>query len=95
MKCCGIYIGIVAFRYGYIPDGFEKSITHLEYEAAGESKIPRLLFLIDDVVPWPRSKMDKDSTKIDAFRDLIKKQHTITILKDVKEEMLNPSHQKD
>jgi len=85
VKECHFYIGIIAFRYGYIPKGYKKSITHLEYDAAGEKSIPRLLFLIDDAVPWPRSMMDKDSTKIDEFRDLIKKQHTITIIKDVNE----------
>ena len=43
---CDLYIGIIGLRYGYVPafknpDG--KSITELEYEAAGNR--PRLIFL--------------------------------------------------
>lgn len=43
---CNIYLGIFAWRYGYIPDDDNperKSITELEYEAAEPAK--RLLFL--------------------------------------------------
>src|SRR5687768_11362398 len=45
-----IYIGIIARRYGYRPPGQEKSITHLEYEAAAQK--PRLLFYLDDDAQW-------------------------------------------
>lgn len=85
VKSCDFYIGIIAFRYGHIPEGYEKSITHLEYEAAGEAGIPRLIFLIDDEAPWPRAMMDKNSTQIDAFREFLKKQHQLTMLKDLNE----------
>lgn len=44
-----VYIGIYAHRYGHVPEGWDKSITHLEYEWAeargGEIKI--LVFLMD------------------------------------------------
>ena len=85
VKSCDIYIGIFGFRYGHIPAGHDKSITQLEYEAAGEARIPRLIFLIDDDAPWPRSMIDKPSTKIDQFRDFLQKRHLITPLKNVAE----------
>jgi len=85
VRSCDFYIGIFAFRYGHIPEGYDKSITQLEYEVAGEARIPRLIFLIDDEAPWPRTLIDKPSTKIDEFRDFLQKQHLITPLKIVGE----------
>ncbi len=34
---CDIYVGILAWRYGYIPPSQERSITALEYRQAGQS----------------------------------------------------------
>jgi len=81
-----IYIGIYAFRYGFIPKGYDKSITHLEYEEAGKAKIPRLLFVLDEGTPWPANIIDKDRTKIDDFRESVSEEHVVTIsdLNDLK-----------
>lgn len=82
VRGCDIYIGIIAYRYGFIPEGYQKSITHLEYEEAHNQGIPRLLFMIGDEAPWPKKKHDEDSVKISAFRKTISREHTISILKD-------------
>jgi hypothetical protein len=54
---CDIYIGMFAWRYGYIPinnkNSDNLSITELEYRKAKEYKIPCLIFLLDESVPWP------------------------------------------
>jgi hypothetical protein len=42
-----IYIGVFGYRYGYVPKGETKSITHLEYERACQRGIPILIFLMD------------------------------------------------
>jgi hypothetical protein len=58
---CDIYVGIFAWRYGYVPqeDNPEgKSITELEYLAAGNAKKPRFVFLLDDNAPWPPALID-------------------------------------
>ena len=58
---CDVYVGIFAWRYGYIPeqDNLEqRSVTELEYRKAGEAGIPRLVFLLDTAAPWPPSAMD-------------------------------------
>ncbi|MCZ6691943.1 MAG: DUF4062 domain-containing protein [Planctomycetota bacterium] len=60
-----IYVGILAYRYGHVPEDGEKSITHLEYERALERKISVLFFLIhkdhpikiDDVEYGPGADM--------------------------------------
>ena len=46
-----IYVGIFAWRYGYIPDKGnpqQKSITELEYLKAVEEGKPCLIFLLDE-----------------------------------------------
>src|SRR5689334_12356797 len=42
-----IYLGIFAYRYGYVPEGYDISITEMEYNRAAERGIPRLIFLMD------------------------------------------------
>ena len=61
VAACDLYIGLVGWRYGYIPDKDNpgnQSITELEYRRAGIAKLPRLMFLADKSAPWP-----------DAFKD--------------------------
>jgi hypothetical protein len=71
---CEYYIGIFAWRYGYIPPGEDKSITELEFSKAGERGRPRLLFLSDKKAPWPPILMDSVTgendrgMRIEAFR---------------------------
>ena len=40
VKSCDVYVGIFAWRYGVIQNGYDKSITHLEYETAKHAGIP-------------------------------------------------------
>jgi hypothetical protein len=51
VDACDIYLGIIAHRYGYVPDGHEKSITEMEYDRAVETKTPRLMFLMHETHP--------------------------------------------
>jgi hypothetical protein len=46
VKEADLLVGIIAWRYGWEPDG-QKSITEMEYDAAKE----RLMFLIDPKLP--------------------------------------------
>jgi hypothetical protein len=46
-----IYLGVFAYRYGYIPPGYEISITEMEYNWAVERGIPRVIFLIHEDHP--------------------------------------------
>jgi len=43
-----VYIGVFAFRYGYVPDGREISVTEMEYNRAVEQEKPRLIFFMHD-----------------------------------------------
>lgn len=68
---CDIYIGIFAWRYGYVPykDNLEgKSITELEYLAAERTQRPRLIFLLADDAPWPSSLRDAEQQEDEGKR---------------------------
>jgi hypothetical protein len=48
-----LFVGIYAWRYGYVPPGAERSITAEELEEARRLDKPRFYFLVDESAPWP------------------------------------------
>jgi hypothetical protein len=72
---CDLLVGIIAYRYGWEPEGETRSITEIEYDAASE----RLMFLVDssavpmnpdaDCDPLP-SRWDCQK-KLDLFKERI------------------------
>ncbi len=84
IRSCDIFVGIYAFRYGYIPKGFNKSITHLEYEEACKWNKICLLFVIGEEKPTIAVQyIDPDRNRIDELRELILESHTVTIVDDL------------
>jgi Domain of unknown function (DUF4062) len=71
---CDAYVGIFAWRYGYIPEDnnpTRKSVTELEYSAAERDRI--LVFLLRDNARWPKNFIDADLTRIGQLRARLKK----------------------
>jgi len=68
-----IYVGILAHRYGYVPEGADRSITQMEYERAVERGIPRLMFLIHKDVPVLVDDIEigPGAEKLKAFKDRV------------------------
>jgi formylglycine-generating enzyme required for sulfatase activity/predicted Ser/Thr protein kinase len=87
VRSCNVYVGIFAWRYGYIPPGYDKSITHLEYETAKEAGIPCLIFLMDPEAPWPKKYVDtgEESQKIDQLRSELEKNYIVSFFKNADE----------
>jgi len=71
-----IYVGIFAWRYGTIPDGYDRSITELEYRTAIEHKIPTLIFLIKENHVWKPGLIDRGDKekKVLSLRSELKKE---------------------
>src|SRR5690242_18143970 len=70
---CDIYLGIFAWRYGFVPDADNPdrlSITELELREAVRLRKPRLLFLLEDDYSWPPPAIDQgdDRKRIDRLR---------------------------
>ena len=70
---CDVYVGIFAWRYGYIPEAGnpeQKSITELEYRRALATGKTCLIFVISDDAPWPVAKMELAAmSRIQALRE--------------------------
>lgn len=68
---CDLYIGIFAWRYGHVPDRYDKSLTELEYRKAIDTGKDCLIFLLHEDAFWPRKFIDKgeDLEKILALRN--------------------------
>ncbi|WP_329335635.1 DUF4062 domain-containing protein [Streptomyces sp. NBC_00663] len=89
VESCDVYIGLFAFRYGFVPevgpqnpDG--RSITELEYRKAGEAGRKRLIFLVKDGAAWPMDHVDAvtdpgehGAVGIRRLRDELKKDHGV------------------
>jgi hypothetical protein len=77
-----IYLGVIAWRYGYVPSGMTNSITELEFRHAQTRAIPTLIFILDENAPWPPSKMDRPPTQIERFRQELRTSLLITLFQN-------------
>ncbi|MBZ0308819.1 MAG: DUF4062 domain-containing protein, partial [Anaerolineae bacterium] len=70
-----IFIGVIAHRYGYVPEGKEKSVTELEYDEAKKRNIPRLMYLVDpDYTGWPEEYRE-NTPQLATFKARIEKEN--------------------
>src|SRR3990172_8523102 len=90
VAACNLYIGIFAWRYGYIPQENNpegRSITELEYRRAQEKSIPCLIFLLSEEAPWPKTKQDRGpaADRIDALRQELSGRHVVDFFENADE----------
>lgn len=74
-----IYLGVFAFRYGYIPRGHDISITEMEYNRAVERSIPRLLFLMHEKHPLTMADVERGegATKLEALKERVRTERVV------------------
>lgn len=78
VAACDLYIGIFAWRYGWIPKKNNRkklSITEMEYRQAQKTGKPCLIFLLDGKAPWPPDFVDDDKTQIKRLRNELSERH--------------------
>ncbi|HYC88997.1 MAG TPA: DUF4062 domain-containing protein [Thermoanaerobaculia bacterium] len=78
VSACDLYVGIFAWRYGFVPDGETRSITELEYQRAVETKKPRILFVVDEDAAWSPKLIDRDRSRIEAFHERVKQDRMVS-----------------
>lgn len=78
-----VYVGILAYRYGYIPDGHDISITEMEYNRAVELKKLRLLFLIHDNHLVTKKDFDTGASavKLEELKVRVQKERVVQYFK--------------
>lgn len=79
VRSCQLYIGIFGMRYGSIPEGYDESMTHLEYLEAQDNELPSLIYIIDEnnqpVLPR-HIEFGDGARKLKALKSLLEKKHT-------------------
>lgn len=83
VEAADIYVGIFAFRYGYVPplqhnNPNNLSITELEYRRAEALGKPCLTFVVKDTTPWARSNDDAYASEDKGERIKALRQHLLT-----------------
>jgi hypothetical protein len=73
------YLGIFVFRYGFVPEGQEKSITELEYDRAVERGIPVFIFIADAKHPVSFEDVETGAgaPKLDALKERLRTAHVV------------------
>ena len=70
-----LYVGVFAHRYGYVEDGYESSVTEIEFDYAGELGIDRLCFLVDPDYPWPVADVEQPRYReVKAFKSKVERE---------------------
>lgn len=71
---CELFVGIYAYRYGYMPDGSKVSITEAEFRHARDQKKPIFCFEVDAEYSWPAEMIEREPgrTKLIALKKEIR-----------------------
>jgi hypothetical protein len=80
---CDLFLGILAFRYGYIPPGEDRSVTELEYRKALETGKPCFFFLLKEDASWPVNQIEVTALeKIEALRKEVQEKLLVSFFAD-------------
>lgn len=83
VRSCQAYVGIIAWRYGFCPDGSQLSITNLEFKEAADHKIPAFVFVLKDDASWPRNFIpDEDQPRVKAFRKQLENEKLVAFFRN-------------
>jgi hypothetical protein len=80
VQSCRLYVGVFGMRYGTVPDGHNKSMTHIEYDEAQRLGLPSLIYILNENHPIPAKDVETGpgAEKLEALKELLKKRHTVS-----------------
>lgn len=80
VRSCRLYVGVFGMRYGSVPEGYEKSMTHLEYDEAQKLDLSSLIYILDEnkTIPAKDVETGPGAEKLQALKDQLKKRHTVS-----------------
>ena len=80
VQSCQLYVGIFGMRYGTVPDGHDKSMTHIEYDEAQRLGLPSLIYLLNESHPVPAKDFETGAgaEKLQGLKEQLKERHTIS-----------------
>jgi tetratricopeptide (TPR) repeat protein/energy-coupling factor transporter ATP-binding protein EcfA2 len=70
VESADVYLGVFAYRYGYVPSGGSISLPELEYDVARQSGKTCLVFLMNEDHPVRKSDVDTGTAgeRLEAFK---------------------------
>ena len=82
-----VYLGIFAYRYGYVPDGADISITEMEYNRAVELDKPRVIFFVHENHPITAKDVETGigAAKLQTLKDRIGKERVAAFFESPKD----------
>ena len=80
VQSCQLYVGVFGMRYGSVPDGHDKSMTHIEYDEAQRLGLPSLIYILNEDHPIPAKDVETGpgAEKLQELKEQIKKRHTVS-----------------
>lgn len=80
VQSCRLFVGVFGMRYGSVPDGYEKSMTHLEYDEAQRLQLPSLIYIIDENHPIPAKDVETGpgAERLQLLKEHLKKRHLVS-----------------
>ena len=93
------YLGLFAHRYGYVPKGYDISITEMEYNRAIENRIPRFIFLMHEDHPIKASDVETGdgAAKLRMFKERLQSEQVVNFFKspeDLRAQVINSLSQR-
>lgn len=80
VQSCQLYVGVFGMRYGSVPDGQDKSMTHIEYDEAQRLGLPSLIYILNENHPIPAKDVETGAgaEKLQTLKEQLKKRHTVS-----------------
>ncbi|MBG0817578.1 DUF4062 domain-containing protein [Planomonospora sp. ID82291] len=73
VAACDLYICIVALRYGFVPEGRDRSITELEFLRAQELGKPILAFVLKEGATWDTGQIEFSAhSRVQSLRERLR-----------------------